>query len=155
MNHTQDQLNDHWDNLKNLKSGLEASHTETKKISAPKIVRDGEFTQVISLPSEGGTTLDTYGRAIDGPWFPIHYILPESMTSEQRRKEIQRLADAHQDVVRCQVNFGRRYPVNRELPLAAQTELKLLIDAEARARAEFDAARVDWSEPIFVTPISH
>ena len=110
------------------------------------------MTQVISLPSEDGTVRDVYSRPPGGSWFPIHYVPPENMTIEERRKEIQKLADAHRNVARCHVNFGRRFHPKGKLPPEGQKEPDWLIRAEVQARAEYIAAVTGWLEPVDVKP---
>ncbi|MNK06930.1 hypothetical protein D3C87_248330 [compost metagenome] len=148
----QDQLNDQWDTLKNPENALKSIHAEANQSPTPKIVRDDEFTQIISLPSQGGTAQDAYSRSPGGLWFSIHYVAPENMTIAERRKEIQRLADAHEDAARLQATIMRRYPANVELPPEGRSILDWLIRLESRARAEYDAAIVGWHEPVYITP---
>ena len=76
------------------------------------------------------------------------------MTNEERRKEFQRLADRHQNIVQCQVNVARRYQSSGyKLTPDIKEEFDRLIAAEALARADYNAASVGWHEPVYVTPI--
>ena len=152
MKHTQEQLNDQWDTLKNPESALKSIPAEANQSPTSKIVRGDEFTQIISLSSQGGVTQDAYSRSPGGLWFSIHYVAPENMTIAERRKEIQRLADAHEDAVQLQATLMRRYPTNVELPPEGRETLDWLIRLESRARAEYDAAIVGWHEPVYITP---
>lgn len=152
MKHTQEQLNVQWDTLKNPESALKSIPAEANQSSTSKIVRGDEFTQIISLPSQGGAAQDAYSRSPGGLWFAIHYVAPENMTITERRKEIQRLADAHEDAVQLQATLMRRYPTNVELPPEGRKTLDWTIKAVSQARAEFDAAMVGWHEPVYKTP---
>ena len=62
MVHTQQQLNDQWDALKKPEIALKSIQAEANQPPTPKIVRDDEFTQIISFPSQGGTAQDAYSR---------------------------------------------------------------------------------------------
>ena len=141
MTLTQSQLNDQWYVSKNQ------DQTENTFSHAPKVVYDSEITQAFSIPSENGLDRDTYARFQGGSWFPINYVAPENMTIDQRRKEIQRLVDAHKKVHRCQVNFGRKYSLKDELSPAVRNELNLLVEAQIRAQLEYVVASADFHEP--------
>jgi len=76
------------------------------------------------------------------------------MTNDERRSEIQRLADRHQEVCQQQINLGREIAAaNFEMSPDMQARLGRLIEAEKQARADFDAAREGWHETVYVKPI--
>jgi hypothetical protein len=76
------------------------------------------------------------------------------MTNDERRNEIQRLADRHQAVCEQQIHLGREIEAaNYQMSPDMQTRLGRLIEAEKQARAEFDAAREGWHETVYVKPI--
>jgi hypothetical protein len=76
------------------------------------------------------------------------------MTNDERRNEIQRLADRHQNVCQLQIYLGREIQAaNYQMSPDMKTQLGRLIEAEKQARAEFDVAREGWHETVYVKPI--
>lgn len=74
--------------------------------------------------------------------------------SDERRKEIQRLADRHQDVCRQQIQLDREIEAaGHQMSPEQQARLARLIEAEKQARVEFNSAREGWHERVLVTPI--
>lgn len=73
------------------------------------------------------------------------------MINDERRNEIQRLADRHQNVCQLQINLGREMQAAKyQMSPDMQTRLGRLIDAEKQAQAEFDSAREGWHETVYV-----
>lgn len=76
------------------------------------------------------------------------------MTNDERRNEIQRLADRHQDLCQQQIQLGREIQAaNYQISPDMRTRFDFLIDAVKQAWAEFDAAREGWHEDVYVKPI--
>jgi hypothetical protein len=75
------------------------------------------------------------------------------MTDDEKRKENQRLADRHQEVLQQLADLGREIEAagNRMTP-DFESRLAHLIKVEKQARAEYDAVRDGWHETINVKP---
>lgn len=76
------------------------------------------------------------------------------MQHDVRRKDIQRLANSHQNVVQAQVNLGRQLQGNKyEFTPELKSRFETLVVQEQEARAALNTALKGWTEPVYVQPI--
>ena len=73
------------------------------------------------------------------------------MANEERRKEIQKLADRHQNIIQLQVHAIREYQASGyNLTPEIKDRFDRLSTAEAQARADLDVCLIGWHEEVKV-----